>query len=302
MFEFGKHVMEKVGFDEKAKAVFTEIAEKLLSDPEHSKTIEKFRGLCDHMEIEDIYKDQIEPLWEPFVEATGFKVEQLTMVVFLCVCDLLYEKYKKHGISDEIFYDTMDDLRCKLNENRERFGYDGFAPRDWLFRFFKLRRFALGRMQYDLHFWSRQPIVMGEKRIFPGDPCLICHIPSSGKPFDREARQDSYRRAVNFFRDRGHGTLPITTTTWLLDPQFIKYMSPKSNIVDFFNDFDVVNGIEVKEMITPWRVFGSAQDLPVEQLPENTTLQRVCKERLLKNDKFYAGSAVLWTDKYVENN
>ena len=67
------------------------------------------------------------------------------------------------------------------------------------------------------------------------------HIPSSGEPFDREARLASYKMAYDFFREElAGGPLVCVCHSWLLYPGYKEVLKPTSNIVSFMGDFDIV--------------------------------------------------------------
>ena len=60
------------------------------------------------------------------------------------------EKYIEKGLPEEIFRNTILDLRYKLEECREVYGICGSFVGDWFPGFFRLSRFALGRLQFEL--------------------------------------------------------------------------------------------------------------------------------------------------------
>ena len=186
----------------------------------------------------------------------------------------LYEMYRARGIDEQIFYDSMLDLKCKLLECRELRGLWGNDTFGWSHGFFILDRFALGRLQFEKRDYNGEDYVFGDVVLHDGDPILNMHIPSSG-PFPRELRYDSYRKAFEFFPDIRCGKyLPIRCSSWLLNPAHDDYLDPNSNIVDFLHDFDLFATGTDDLPGDLWRVFGHHISKPIDELPTDTSLRR----------------------------
>ncbi len=122
------------------------------------------------------------------------------------------------------------------------------------------------------------------------------HIPSSGEPFNREARMDSYRQAYAFFKEElGGGPLFCVCHSWLLYPEYKKILKPGSNIVDFQSDFDIIKA-DAEEFGDAWRVFGPQYTLPAADLPEDTSMRRAFKQHLLSGGTTGEGLGILIFD------
>ena len=76
--------------------------------------------------------------------------------------------------------------------------------------------------------------------------------------------------------------------SWLLSPELKKLLPEDSNIIRFQNKFRIERFDEENPYFVGW-VYPGMEDLPREQLPENTTLQRNMKKYLIEGGKL--GSA-----------
>ena len=71
-------------------------------------------------------------------------------MVFLLRClEPLHVKYREAGYSDELFYETVSDLKNKLYECKTVYGVWGIFVAFWYKEFLLLNIFGLGRMQYE---------------------------------------------------------------------------------------------------------------------------------------------------------
>ena len=195
--------------------------------------------------------------------------------VFLCwnVQDL-QEHYRIKGISNEVFHDTILDLRYKLAECHEVHHVWGTFVRDWFPGFFALTRFALGRMQYEFSEFQGESHTAGGITVKKGDCVLTMHIPSCG-PLTKDLREDSYRRAYTFYQKDFPGKPVIfTCSSWLLYPPHDGMLPKSSNVVSFLHDFDPVFSVETDTFDNAWRIYGADGGKPLDQLPQNTSMQR----------------------------
>lgn len=226
--------------------------------------------------------------------AEEYKENEYTLnLVFLLNCTpILKGRYAKVDIPENIFWDTMDDMRCKLIECMNCEEVVGIFVPDWYDGFFKMSRFAYGRFQYEINTYDYDfdfTTACG-KRITCGDKLINFHIPSSGVPLTDEVRFDSYRRAYeaykNYFPD---GKVIFCCGSWLLYPKHREFLPQNLNILRFMDDFEIVTWKESDNFSNGWRVFGKDSDLPLEQLPRNTSLRRAYADWLCAGNK--AGSA-----------
>lgn len=218
--------------------------------------------------------------------------------IFLVNCtDILLENYKKHNISEQIFWDSMDDFRCKLLECHEVKGVWGTFVPNWYDLFLTMERFALGRFQYEEIKYDGERYSKNGIEINPGDRVYNFHIPSSGKKIDKPARMDSYARAYEFFGCRQKGEhLILVCTSWLLYKEHEKFLPAYSNILDFMSDFDIVLSKSTENFDDSWRVFGKYHNLPLQQWPTDTSLRKAIVDHLLAGGKMGYGKGIIVFD------
>ena len=193
-----------------------------------------------------------------------------------------WELYEEKGISRQIFHDSMADLHWKLLECHKMYGIWGTFVAFWFPWWFELKRFALGRLQFELipfeHEYEKDGIA------FHKDTTVInVHIPSCG-PLDPETCKASYAQAAEFFGDQFRDRpLVFVCESWLLYPPHREILPEHSNIRKFMADYDVFETVEDNGDL--WRIFYGAEKDGFENLPENTGLERGYKKWLLEGHK-----------------
>ena len=220
-----------------------------------------------------------------------------------CACDL-YALYRQRGISAVIFYTSITDLRCKLFYCRVVGGVGGNDTDGWSDGFFKLDRFALGRLQYEQRTFPHEDYVCGDAVLRQGDPVLNTHIPSAG-PFPRALRYESYRRAYEFYPQIrcGGKYLPIICNSWLLFPDHEKFLPQTSNILDFMRDFDIIKSRYAEQPQASWRIFGRHFEDSFDTLPRDTSLRRAYADWLIAGNNTGSGHGlILFDGEKIVNN
>ena len=186
-------------------------------------------------------------------------------------------------------------MNYKIHECRNVRGFWEIMCRDWYPGFFNLSRFGIGRLQYDIFPYDAQ-YTLGGVTVNEGDTVLRIHIPSGG-PLTKELRDDSYRRAYDFFKKYAkNGVLFYLCTSWLLSNLHIGLLSESSNIRSFMNDFDLQEGYVVENNGILQRIWGADASLPVNELPEKSSLMRAYKKLLLDGQKLIWGRGIFAFD------
>ncbi len=289
-----ENFIDRLGIPVEAKEVILQVEKRIFSDEKTSNVFSelKTRFLSGTIKLSDAL-DAVGQL------NTELGISEYTLsFVFLINCtDVLLENYKRKNIDEQIFWETMDDFRCKLLECHEVMGVWGTFIRDWFDGFFKMERFALGRFQYEKVTFAGDKFEKCGVQLNKGDPVYNFHIPSSGKPFDRAARIKSYRRAYDFFGFRRTGEKQIFTChSWLLYKELEKILPESSKIVDFMHDFYIVSLSEQEDFKDAWRIFGKHHKLPLAQLPTDTSLRKAIVEHLTKGGKMGIGFGIIVFD------
>ena len=81
--------------------------------------------------------------------AVGVSPYAVDLLLFIFLSAPLRERYRQRGVADEIWRDSMLDLRYKLVECHDVYGVWGSFVASWFAGFFTLGRFALGRLQFE---------------------------------------------------------------------------------------------------------------------------------------------------------
>lgn len=213
----------------------------------------------------------------------------LHLLFYIVISRRTKEIYVERGISLEIFRCSMNDLRCKLLECYNLYGVWGTCVGWWQDWFFEMRRFGLGRFQYEL---VPFPDTYGKNGVClkPGDMVVNVHIPSSG-PLKREECLASYDMAADFFRESLDGN-PVVffCESWMLFPEHPKFLPGTSHILEFMEDYDIYK-MEYNNGDL-WRIFNREYDGNPDSLPENTGLQRAYKKWLMEGHQAGLGFGV----------
>lgn len=222
----------------------------------------------------------------------------LDLLLILNSLPNLHKKYERNGIDDKIFLETMDDIRCKVNECVECKGVVGTFVAEWYDRFFKLTCFAYGRFQFEVVSYDRPDFTMScGKTLKKGDVCVNMHIPSRGIPLTDEIRFDSYKKAYAHFAPLfPDGVVIFCCHSWLLYDKHLEFLPEKSNIRKFIRDFELVETGELDEFGDDWRVFGRYAGLPYNELPRDTALRAAYADWLTGGHKSGHGFGVFAFD------
>lgn len=277
-----------------------EAVDSLMQDYErlhrHAHAARVFHSLVDLFDRDLLfnYTAALEMLTDA-AEAAGVPWQAVHLLFCLCLSRHTKEMYDARGIGEDVFRMSMLDMRWKLMECRKRFGIWGAIAGRWFERFFRLTRFALGRLQFEPDF-ARHDVTLGGHTLQKGDVVINMHIPSCG-PLTREACLDSFRQAAAFFRELFPGRpVAFMCSSWLLYPEHEVILPESSNIRGFMDFFHMVetrtdNGGDL------WRIFYVDDYSDLNALPQETSLQRAYVKMLQEGKP--SGSGVgyfLWED------
>ncbi len=243
----------------------------------------------------------VEALEQVKVLGEGEGYGRQMMLAVSCMPELR-RRYAEAGLDEELFWDIMMDLKYKLMECKKVKGEWGSFVAPWFDWHFKMKRFALGRLQFEEREWyPEEPFKKYGIVVNKGDIVINMHIPSAG-PLTEELRMDAYRRAYDFFADcYRDGKLVMVCNSWLLDPVYQTFLPETSNIVGFQKDFEILQ-VEKKENFgDSWRIFGAPGDTVVNQsnaaeMPRETSMQRAFADFLAGGGKTGNGFGVIVFD------
>lgn len=286
--------------------MITELAKRINFPPE---AIEYFKEKHDElMRRPELYGELYRAMDEfymkgdrSFIEildkiADEAKMEKYTvhMIFLLLAARPLRYVYRQQGISEDIYYNTLSDLTCKLMECKNVHNCWGTFVGWWYPDMFRCKVFKLGRLEYErLNF----PHDDYKDFLKKGDLVFNCHIPSSG-PVTPESVIESLKIAYSFFDDElKDGILPVYCSSWMLYPAHKELYPEGSNLRSFYEMFDIIDAVEDKSNHNFWRLFGvDYSPETFEAAPERTTLQRNIKNYIRKGNNMGTGRGVLLFD------
>lgn len=252
-----------------------EVVEKLVKaeqEPDNQISESKIRSLTDTAVWEMTWKElkaELNP------DENGFKM----LLCMLRACAYSYEKYQKQGITEKIFLDTMKCFKRFIHEHKESYGKFGFDRDFWVGRQLSLQLFRLGELEY-------------EKCMENDEKYISIHIPSDAVIDERNC-QESLKLAGDFFKqyDPAYTDVPYHCESWLLSPVLKKLLPENSRILRFQKLFEIVNVDENADDYKEW-VF-KKREIEIEEMPENTSLQRKMKEYVFAGGKVGIGKGYL---------
>lgn len=189
-----------------------------------------------------------------------YRVKEYTLdfVYLVYAAEIMHNRYKEKGLSDELFWETIMDLRYKFDECiRCKDTYGTFVG-SWNTGFYALNRFSLGRFQFEYsNFGKDEYTTSAGIKIKKGDKTIGFHIPSSGVPLTDEVRMDSYKKAYEFFKDyrREDGLMIFECGSWLIFDEYKKFLPETSNTIKFINDFEIIESETKDKFNDAWRIF-----------------------------------------------
>lgn len=183
------------------------------------------------------------------------------------------------GFTESEYYATFGCFSRFVREHLESFGRYGFDRGFWTVRQISCRLFRIGELEYEL-------------TELEGEPAVSIHIPS-----DAKLKKDLLEASLKAARERISESFPdyagsvMYCQSWLLSPTLGELLPESSNILTFQSFFEISPLPEANEDVALW-VFKNP-DLPVQQYPENTSLQRKLKQFLLQGGLFRDAKGIL---------
>ena len=278
-------VMEKHDYPAQAREVIIRTEEKIIADEKANKIYEAmYKAYWVKKQNFDKFHKKVEEL----SELIGENKYTVNFVLLLNCTKPLLAKYKKENIDEEIYWRSILDLKSKLIECKENYDVWGTFVEGWFRGFYTLNRFALGRLQFENSDFCCDMYVKNGVELYDSDFVVGMHIPSNQGPLTYEARLDAYRRAYAFFKDKfknpRYGI--FCCHSWLLYPDNQNILPENSNISDFLRDFEPLEVTWTYDFGDQWRIFGVKNDRkPVDELPQNTSMQRAYVEWFKKGKK-----------------
>ena len=246
--------------------------------------------LCEYdKNINMDYKSAVKTAQE-IGEKLGIHKYTIDLLFYSCLSRRLEQRYKEKGISEEIFFDTMRDLRYKLIECKIVKKICGMFVGFWFPEFFTMERFTLGRLTFETIKFNLNYEKDG-KILTPESIVLNTHIPRTETPLTPEECDKSFAMAAEFFKDKIDGDIVFMCASWILYPTMLQYLSDNSNTKKFAKRFDIAK-VHDNENGHPelWRLFDVEYNGDIDSLPADTSFRRAVIKMLKDGHK--TGSAI----------
>ena len=244
-----------------------------------------FNGIkqeIEQMKHPECWEDAIECL-QRLLEPDEDGVKILTCQLH-CACDA-YAKYEELGISEQVFIATMKFFPRFVQDHKDKHGSYRFVWAWWAVRQLSMMEYRIGELEYEMR-------IEDDRRL------IHIHIPADADLSTDKLRK-SYLEAVDFFKMYypAYDGADMVCSSWLLAPSLKAVLPENSKILRFQQLFDIDEVEEDSLNFMDW-VYGS-KDIPLEELPEGTTLQRNLKPYLRNNGKIELASGKLVVDRMI---
>jgi hypothetical protein len=257
--------------------------------------------LAEKLSLESSLTDSLKKL----NEASGKKIRRLTekcsggdfsclkkqsdlmrLAVILCCAVKVHERYKEKGISDEIYYHTMSDIKiwCENNSNK------GLKQYGWLKNHVSFNLFRLGRLQFLMTQCRKDYPEYGLKC---GDPVIEVHVPASGA-LTAESCEESIAMAREFFAKYfpEFNYRYFVCRSWLLDSTLRDFLPEDSNILQFQKMF-VIADCEPSNSILRFVFKWNTNARNLKYAPVLSSFAGAIKEAFLAGKQFYSAVGLI---------
>ncbi len=215
------------------------------------------------------------------------------LLLFICLSRRLREYYRAQGIADEIWYNSMLDLKYKAEECQLMYGVWGTFVAFWYKGFFNMTRFGFGRLQVETKKFDKTYKSRGVQ-LMPDSLVLGVHIPRSGEPMTKERIHEAYRMAAAFFKPQfGDAPIVFHASTWLFFKKHEEMLKPTSNIYQFMKEYDIYEQGNYADYTEVWRLFDKFYAGDPNEMPADSSLRRAYIELMKRGEPIGWGKGVL---------
>lgn len=272
-------------YPEKSRTVLNKTYDSIQKNEDAAAILNEI--LDEYNESFDVQFATVNERYQKIAQITGENSYTVGLLTYVCLSKKLREYYRTKGISDEIYYNSMLDLKYKLKECELVKGIVGSFVCFWFGGFFNLKRFALGRLQFEI-IPSKYEYSKDGKTVKVGDPLINVHIPRTETPLLHEECIRAYALAKEFFADRFKSSpVAFCCNTWLFSAAILEILKSTSNIKRFASDFDIIESgfRESGEYKDIWRLYDMDYTGDLSVLPEDSSFRRSYKQYLLNGGR-----------------
>lgn len=191
--------------------------------------------------------------WEPLLKQNPM----MKLSLVYAFLPTVWDRYMEKGIPEEIFWDTMSDIKIWIDDHKAETNEDGLYELHWIMHHMNLGIFKIGRLQFQkLFYFFKTPYKKDDMDFKFGDKLLNVHIPRGAK-LDFEECEKSFVMAQEFFA-KYYPDFPnnkFMCHSWLLYSGNKNFMDEDSNILQFQKLFELVEEKETPHPTYRW-LFG----------------------------------------------
>ncbi len=213
-------------------------------------------------------------------------------LLFACLTKYAEPRYIEKGLGYDIYYNTMSDLRYKVEECKLVKGFPGCFVADWFISFFRLNRLAFGRLQFEVIDFGEEYEKDG-KVLTAKTSVINVHIPRSMEPLDEDRCDKAFAMAKEYYKNVVEENCAFVCFSWFLYPENERILSEKSNIYKFMKRFDLVKFGYDRDFENLWRLFDT-DEKNFRKLPTDTSLRKAYVEHLKNGGKLGWGYGVFF--------
>ena len=228
---------------------------------------------------------------------TGIHTYTVEFLMFMCFSRRLKETYLENGYSEALWRQSMLDLKCKMMVCKKVKNIWGMFVAFWYDGFFRMERFGLGRMEFELFPFPLEYYEKDGKYLRKGDTVINCHIAQTGEPLSPDLVEDALRQAAAFYKDSFTGKpIPFFCESWLIYSKMDDLLPERSNIRSFKERFDIIHDhlYEKGDYSEMWRLYNMDFTGDLNDFPGDSTLRRKYKQFLLDGGQVGEGYGVFF--------
>ena len=266
-------------YPEECAELLSECYRSIGADPEKSKLLQAAKAA--YAENPNVKFAVLEETVRAICQGFRFGEYTVWLLLWILLSEHLRELYAQNGIDPAIWRESMLDLKCKAEECKTVKGIWGTFVASWFPNFFRLKRFAFGRLQFELAKFESDRFVCRDGTVLKrGRRVLAVHIPKSEQPLSKENCDASYQAAATFFAKKFRGGKVIFTChSWMLYPKNSEILHEKSNTRRFGEEYEIISVTQNPPGEHPdaWRIFDVDPNGNIGSLPEDSHLRRAYK-------------------------
>ena len=222
--------------------------------------------LCNYGDILKLSKDASE------IADIHQYASDLLIIIFMA--KRLKEYYKELGLTEEMYYVTVCDLKYKAVECKLIKGVWGSFVGAWFAGFFQVERFGIDNLQFEVIKCGLTCNYNGIE-ITPETKVINLHIPRTGGRLDKNAMDETLKKAQAFLVERYNLKTPIFYAhSWLLHYNIIPAFKEGSNLKAFADRFMMVSYGDYDSYEQVWRLFDMDYTEDYSKFPSDSSFRR----------------------------